>query len=382
MKLEMNKFKRCTKCVMDNLSDDYITFDENGVCNYYLDAVAQMESGSYLPNDKGKKKLDDMISRIKKGGKGKKYDCLMGISGGLDSAYLAYLGGAVWGLRILAVHVDDGFDTELAKRNIDNLCKASHIELKTITPDAEQFNDLTRAFILADLPEVATPQDNILFACLYQCAKEYGIKYFLSGGNFALESILQQGSSSHTVYDMVHNRNIHKLFGTKPINKLPFLSNWQRIWNAHIYGLKTFRPLNYIDYNRNKAIQELNSFCGFTYYGSKHLENALTKVIQLYWYYHKFNIDKRKSHLSSMIVSGQMTRDEALNELERPIYDKDEMEKDLNFVLSKLGLTREVFDSIVARPGKKPTDYRTDRLFSLMNYIASKLLKDKKVLIR
>lgn len=378
----MQEYKRCTKCVMDNLSDDYITFDENGVCNYYHDAVSQMESGSYMPNEEGKKKLDSMIAQIKKDGEGKDYDCLMGISGGLDSSYLAYLGAVKWGLRIMAVHVDDGFDTKMAKQNIQNLCEACHIKLETIVPDTEQFNDLTRAFILAELPNVATPQDNVLFACLYNYAKEHHIKHFLSGGNFALESILQKSKGGTNTMDMVHIRDIHKKFGTKPIDKLPLMTNWQRLWNAKIYGIHTNRPLNYLDYNRNRAIRELKDFCGFTYYESKHLENVLTKVVQLYWYYHKFGIDKRKSHLSSMIVSGQMTREEALKELEKPIYDKSEMDKDINDVLSVLKLDRNLFDEIVARPGKRSVDYKTDRLFVWANKLISKVVKDKKSLVK
>ena len=378
----MNQFQMCTKCVMDNLSDDTITFDENGVCNYYLDAVAQMKSGSYLPNEEGKKKLNEIIARIKKDGEGKEYDCLMGISGGLDSSYLAYLGAVKWGLRIMAVHVDDGFDTDLAKHNIMNLCDACHIELKTITPDAVQFNDLTRAFILAELPNVATPQDNVLFACLFDYAKRHHIKYFLSGGNFALECILQKSKGGTNTMDMVHIRDIHKRFGTKPMDKLPLMTNWQRIWNAKVLGIHSIRPLNYIDYNRNRAIQELKDFCGFTYYEAKHLENTLTKVVQLYWYYNKFGIDKRKSHLSSMIVSGQMTREEAMKELEKPVYDKAKMDKDINDVLAVLNLDRKTFDEIVSRPGKNATDYKTDRLFVLTNKLISFIVKDKKKLVR
>lgn len=183
----------------------------------------------------------------------------MGISGGLDSSYLAYLGAKKWGLRILAVHIDDGYDTDLAKTNIANLCKACKIELKTIVPDAEQFNDLTRAYFLAEVPNVAVPQDNILFACLYDYAKKYGIKYFLSGGNFALEGILQKGNS-YQAYDTVNIKAIHKRFGRIPIDKLPLLSQTGRDIDAYIHGIKSLRPLNYIDYNRDRAIKELSDF--------------------------------------------------------------------------------------------------------------------------
>ena len=182
--------------------------------------------------------------------------------------------------------------------------------------------------------------------------------------------------------DMVHIRDIHKRFGTKSLDKLPMMTNWQRLWNVKIYGIHTNRPLNYIDYNRNRAIQELKDFCGFTYYEAKHLENTLTKVVQLYWYYNKFGIDKRKSHLSSMIVSGQMSREDALKELEKPMYDKASMDRDIDLVLSKLDLDRETFDEIVARPGKISSDYKTDKLFVWANKLVSKVVKDKKSLIK
>lgn len=366
----MKEIRRCTKCVMDNEADNTITFDENGVCNYYNNAVAQIGK-VYFPNEEGERRLKEMIAMLKKEGEGKKYDCLMGISGGLDSTYLAYLGAVKWGLRILAVHVDDGFDTDLAKANIKNLCKACNIEMKTITPDAEQFNDLTRAFFLAEVPNVATPQDNILFACLYDYARKYKVYNFLSGGNFALECILEQGNT-YTVYDMVHNKDIHKKFGRKPIDKLPFLSQWQRSWDMYIRGIKSLRPLNYIDYNRARALKELGDFCNYQYYEAKHLENILTSVIQRYWFYHKFKVDKRKSHLSSMIVSGQMTREEALDELAKPMYDKEKMDKDIDIVLKAIDLDRATFDKLVARPGKQHTDYKTDKLYSFVQRLRGK----------
>ncbi len=363
----MREIKKCTRCIMDDRSDDTITFDENGICNYCKNAL-QNKDTLYFPNETGKKKIVEMVNRLKKEGEGKEYDCLMGISGGLDSAYLAYLGSMKWGLRICAVHIDDGYDTDLAKQNIKNLCAKCHIDLKTITPDAEQFNDLTRAYFLAEVPNVAIPQDNILFACIYNYAKKYKIYNFLSGANYSLECILQHGNT-YTAYDMVNVRDIHKKFGRKPIDKLPFLSQWQKVWDINIHHINTLTPLDYIDYNKERAIKELHDFCGFTYYDAKHLENKLTKVIQLYWFYHKFNVDKRTSHLSSLIVSGQMTREQALKETEKPVYDKEAMDRDLEEILNKLDFSREEFDKIVFRPGKQHTDYKTDKLYIIIRIL-------------
>lgn len=369
--------KTCTRCVLNDSTDSSMSFDENGVCNYCTEALERKDI-VYFPNEEGKKKMDALVNRLKSEGKGKKYDCMMGISGGLDSAYLAYI-GYKYGLRILAIHIDDGFDAPVASENINKLCEACGIELITIKPDAEQYNDLTKAFFLAEVPNVAMPQDNILFAELYRYAKKNGVKTFLSGGNFALESILQKSDFSDdgvNAYCVGQIKDIHNKFGSKDVDKLCFMNNFQRIAYRYVLGISSVRPLNFIDYDREKAIRELNEFCGFEYYESKHCENILTKVIQLYWLPKKFHYDKRTSHLSSMIVSGQLTRGEALQLLSKPICDEKQMDADVNTVCSKLGLSRSEFDGIVIRPGKRHSDYKT----SLSYFIAHKLFY--KMLVR
>lgn len=373
----MNKnIQVCKRCVMDNKSDDTITFDSNGYCNYCTEALNILPY-SYFPNQEGQDKINKMISDLKEKNADKKYDCLMGISGGLDSSYLAYLGAKEWGLRILAVHIDDGFDEPLAVRNITKLCKACEIDLVNVKPDADQFYDLTRSFLLAEVPNLAIPQDNILFSCLYRLAREYDVNTFLSGTNFSLECILQKGNT-HDSSDATHIKDIHNKFGKKDINNLSLLSAKQKVLNKYIYKIETIRPLNYIDYNKDKAISKLEEFCGFQYYDSKHLENTLTKFIQLYWFYHKFNVDKRTSHLSSLIVSGQMTRDEALTELEKELYDKDAMERDIEFIISKIGITREELDLIISRPGKQHNYYKTSNINKYANILNNKIKNLKK----
>lgn len=353
----MPDFQCCNRCIMDNVSDTNIRFDQDGNCNYCTAALA-VKPYRYFPNTEGEEKLRHLLTVLKNEGKGKEFDCIMGISGGLDSAYLAYLGAVKWGLRILAVHVDDGFDTELAKKNIKNLVEKAGITLVTIKPDEEQFLDLNRSFLYAEVPNLAIPQDNVLFAALYDFARKKKIKYFLSGQNFSLESILQSGNT-HSAYDLVHIKTIHKLFGTKPINKLPLISWQRRMIDNRILHLKTVTPLDYIDYNKERAIKELHDFSGFIYYEAKHLENVLTKVIQLVWFKEKFKVDKRTSHLSSLIISGQLSRDEALRLYAQPAYDKEQMEKDITFVLDKLQIPREDFDRILQSSPKQHTDYRT-----------------------
>ena len=356
----MKHYQICTRCVMDNASDSTITFDEHGCCDYCTKALSKINTTMYFPNESGRQKLNEMISQIKTENKGKPYDCIMGISGGLDSSYLAYLGHQ-WGLRILGVHIDDGFDTEISRSNIRKLCDKAHIELRTITPDAEQFNDLTLAYMKAGVPNLAVAQDNVLFAYLYDMAAKEQLCYFLSGGNFALECILQKDHVFDAM-DTVNIRDIHRRFGTKPVNKLKFISPYKKYLNIKRRKAITLRPLDYIDYNRERAFAELKEFCGFEYYGSKHLENILTAFIQLYWFPKKFGVDKRRSHLSSMIVSGQMTRDEALAELQKPLYDETLMQEYIRIIKKKLGISDDEFIEIMSAPAHEHTDYKTDRL--------------------
>lgn len=357
-------YQRCVRCIMDNASDKTIKFDENGVCNYCTEALNEINTTTYFPNEEGQRKLESMLKKIKEANKDKDYDCIMGISGGLDSAYLAYLGHK-WGLRILAVHIDDGFDTEISKENISKLCEAANIELKVIKPDAYQFNELTKAYMRAGVPNLAVPQDNILFAFLYDVAKKSGVKYVLSGGNFALECILQQGNT-HNAMDVVNIKDINKKFGKAPINKLKFVSSYKKYLMSKTGKLVNLRPLNYINYNREQAFRELEEFCGFKYYGRKHLENMLTAFLQLYWLPKKFGVDKRTSHLSSMIVSQQITRDEALQFLEEPLYENDLMQEYISFIKNRLNLSDDEFELLMKAETHQHTEYKTDKLSEII----------------
>ena len=364
----MEKIRICKRCVMNNVSDTTIRFDENGYCNYCTDALAEIDTTVYFPNKRGKEKLNAMIDKIKQENKDKAYDCIMGISGGLDSSYLAYLGYTL-GLRILAVHIDDGYDTEISKRNIKKICDKCGIELRNITPDAEQFDALTLAYMKAGVPNLAIPQDNILFAFLYKNVVDERLKYFLSGGNFALECILQKDHLFNAM-DTVNIKDIHKRFGTKPVDKLQFISSYEKYINDKLGRAVTLRPLNFINYNRERAFKELYEFCGFEYYGRKHLENMLTAFVQTYWYPKKFGVDKRTSHLSSMIVSGQMTRDEALKELQEPVYD-EVMENYIGIIKNRLGISDRQFEEIMEAPTHEHEEYRTDKFGKVVRKILS-----------
>ena len=352
--------RTCTRCIMNDSADPTITFDENGYCNYCTDALAKINTTAYFPNEEGEKRLHALLEQVKKSGEGKMYDCIMGISGGLDSAYLAYL-GYTWGLRILAVHVDDGYDTDVSKENVRKLVEKTGIKMITVTPDAEQYNALLLAYMRAGVPNLAVPQDNILLKCLFDAVKEYKIPYFLSGDNFALECVLQRGNTYQSM-DVVNIRDIHKRFGTQPINKLKFISAYEKYYSTRVAGMHLEKPLNYIDYNRERAFRELKEFCGFEYYGRKHLENKFTAFLQLRWLPEKFGVDKRLSHLSSMIVSGQMTRAEALAEAARPICEGVPMDEYVAEIKANMHLSDAEFEEIMRAPTHQHTEYKTDRL--------------------
>ena len=353
-------YQVCQRCIMDNQSDQDIVFDQEGNCNYCETALQEINTSTYFPNERGRKKLEDMLHTIKETNRDKPFDCIMGISGGLDSSYLAYL-GYKWGLRILAVHIDDGYDTEISKSNIQKLCAAAHIDLRVIKPDREQFNDLVLAYMKAGVPNLAIPQDNILFAFLYDTIRKEGIKYFLSGGNFALENILQKNGVFNSM-DTRNIKDIHKKFGTKGMDKLKFISSYRKYLDQKAGKIIELRPLNWLDYNRDRAFQELSDFCDFTYYDKKHLENILTAFVQLYWLPRKFNYDKRRSHLSSMIVSGQMTRDQALQELAEPLYDEQMMADYIRIIKQNLGLTDAEFEALMQAKTHQHEDYKVDHL--------------------
>lgn len=368
-----SQYKQCTRCIMENKSDNTIKFNEKGECNYCTHAL-EIKDKVYFPNEEGQKRLSALIYKLKKDNKKHNYDCLMGISGGLDSSYLAYLGSVKWRLRILAVHVDDGFDTEISKRNIERISDFPNLDLKIVKPDTEQFNELTKSYMRAGVPNLAVPQDNVLFAAVYEFMKKNKLRSFVSGANYALECILQAGNT-HTAYDLKNLKYIHNRFGEGALNKLTLLSELKKDIDVYLLKIETLAPLNFIDYNRDRAMQELMDYCGFEYYGSKHLENDLTKFVQQYWFYHKFGVDKRTSHLSSMIASSQMTREEALRQYAMPLYDEEDMQATITRVLEKLGMSREEFDKIMAAPGYQHTDYPTSFYLKAYPYMAKVIKK-------
>lgn len=343
----MSEYRICNRCVMDTNGDPDITFDANGCCNYCTEAL-HLRGEVPAPGDLSK--VEDLFMRIKAECKDAPYDCLVGVSGGLDSSYILYLGNK-FGLRMLGVHIDDGLDTDVAKKNIAALCEKSGVTLRSVSPDPEQYRDLTLSFFKASVPNLAIPQDNLILAALTDAVKEYRLKYLLHGSNFSMESILQSGNS-YTAADSVHIRAIQKQFSGKPIDKLRLTDTFENsVLKRFRKDVIRVKPLDMIDYRFDTAVRELRDFCGYEYYGAKHHESILTRFMQCWYLPEKFGVDKRKSHLSSLIVSGQLTREEALARLALPKYSSEELkEADFNALAAFLGLTRKEFDELVSQP--------------------------------
>lgn len=350
----MSEYKICKRCVMDTNGDPSITFDENGYCNYCTEAIDLLDQEKEQINEQ---KLKALFDKIKQDCKDDPYDCLVGVSGGLDSSYIIYLGHK-YGLRMLGLHIDDGLDTETAKKNVRNLCEKAQVDLVNISPDPEQYRDLLLSFFKASVPDLAIPQDNLILSALTDAVKKYKLKYLLHGYNLSMESILQSGNG-YTASDSVHIRAIQKQFSGKPIDKLRLTNTFETsVLKRLRKDVIQVYPLNMIDYRFDQVLSELQEFCDYDYYGGKHHESVLCRFMQCWYLPVKFGVDKRKSHLSSMIVSGQMTREAALEQLKHPEYVSEEMEEyDRNTLAEFMGISREEFDAIVNLPPKSHDDY-------------------------
>jgi N-acetyl sugar amidotransferase len=344
-------FQQCTRCVIDTIDDPRIEFDQNGVCNYchFYDDL-EKRIGSSRPNTSNL--LEKTIEEIKRVGEGKQYDCIVGLSGGTDSSYMAHMAKTL-GLRPLAVHLDNGWNSELAAQNIEKLTATLDFDLFTYVIDWPEFRDLQLAYLKASVIDIEAITDHAIAGCLYQTAYDHGIKYIVSGENVATEAIMLP----HWVYrksDHLNIKAIHREYGTIPLKSFPLMT-FKRKRKYKKAGIQIFRILNYLPYNKSDAKHTLASQFCWRDYGGKHYESVFTRFYQGYILPTKFGVDKRKAHLSSLVCAGQMTREEALEEIGKPIYDPDLLRIDREFVLKKFGLSSQVFDDLMRMP---PRDHR------------------------
>jgi len=352
--MSSNPYQICNRCIMDT-SDPEITFDEQGNCKHCNSAIEQAKT-YWFPNEQGKNMLDNIFNKIKEEGKGKEYDCILGLSGGVDSSYLAYLAVSN-GLRPLAVHVDCGWNSELAVKNVENIVKKLNIELFTVVVNWEEMKDLQRAFFKASIPDQDIPQDHAIFAAVYNYANKYNIKYVLNGVNFATESIMPSNWGFQGM-DYTHLKDVHKKFGKRKLLSYPHVNFFKRyIYYTLVKRMKIVTPLNYINYDKEAVIEIMKKELGWQYYGGKHHESRFTKFFQSYYLPVKFGFDKRRGHLSSLIVSGQISREEALNQIKEEIYRENEIDFDLEFVAKKLDWTVEEFKNILNFPPRRHQEF-------------------------
>ena len=349
-------YQRCTNCVMDT-SDSAITFDEHGVCDFCNDFYQNIQ-----PSWQDKLKDPDLLRRtaeqIKAASKGRKYDCIIGMSGGVDSSYLCYVAKELMGLNPLVYSVDTGWNLNVAVENIERIVKALDLDMYTEVVDWNEMKDLQLAFFKSQVPYQDTPQDHAIFAGLYNYAVKHGIQYVLTGANSATECIR---SPVEWVYmnDLKMIRDIHHKFGTRPLKTFPLCGMVKyRVYYPIFKGMKRVAPLDMVEYNKEKVKLFLQERFGWQPYEKKHYENVFTRFYEGYYLPHKFGYDKRKCYFSNEILAGTMTREEALAELEQPPYDPQQMEEDKAYIAKKLGLTVEEFQTIIDGENKTFRDYR------------------------
>jgi N-acetyl sugar amidotransferase len=335
-------------------SDPDISFNEKGICNHCRRYIVELPKRTY----KGKaavKNLNILLNKIKKSGKNKDYDCIIGVSGGVDSTYVAYLCNEL-SLRPLAIHFDNGWNSDLAVSNIKKILDKLKIDLVTYVINWEEFRSLQVSFLKASTPDSEIPTDHAINALLFQEASKRGIKFIISGMNFATESMsVPAWSYGHS--DWKYIKNVHKNFENTSINSYPRFTFLHLFWWTYIKGIKNVSILNYMEYNKKKVINLLIKVLNWTYYGGKHFESVYTRFFQGYILPVKFGIDKRRGHLSDLINDCQITRDEALIEMGKESYPSTLLEEDKMFVLKKFGFTNEQFQEIMNLPIKSYQNY-------------------------
>ncbi len=341
-------------------SDPNIQFNEIGNCNYCEEWLVRMKNETFIANPK--QNLEKLVERIKDIGRDREFDCLIGVSGGVDSTYVAYLVKKKLGLRPLAVHLDNGWNSELAVDNITRALTSLKIDLFTHVIDWDEFRDLQLSFFKASVTNIEIATDHAINAILHRTAAQNNIKYIISGGNIRGEGIYPKSWGWYNL-DLRHLLSIHKQFGSVPLKTYPRLSLVTLAYNTFIRGIRTTPILNYIDYNRIEAQKLLQQELGWRPYGGKHYESVFTRFFQGYILPRKFGIDKRRPHLSTLVVAGDISRADALKELDRDPYADASVEQDLEFTLKKLNFTMAEFNQYMISPPKSHQDYPTNAWF-------------------
>jgi N-acetyl sugar amidotransferase len=366
-------FTMCSRCILDT-GIASVKLDENGVCNYChkYDEMAARTIGR--DREKRYKEFAAIVKRMKEDGRNKKYDCILGLSGGMDSSYLALI-TKEYGLRPLVVHFDNGWNSELAVSNIENIVKTLGYDLYTYVIDWEAFKELQRAYIKASVVDIEVPTDQLIFSALYKIAKENKIKYILSGFNVKTEEMLPVEWYYMYKSDYRNLVDIFNQFGNGKLPKKLLTNYYRRQYYQKISGIQSIPPLFYLDFDLKEVKQRLQNEVGWRPYPNKHFESIFTRFYQGYMLPVKFGIDKRKAHLSSLVVSGLITREEALAEYNSNTYPEEEKLADREYVTKKLGFSNEEFNSIMSAPRRDHGDFKSDNNRSFTQRLFDKGLR-------
>lgn len=342
-------------------TDSAIRFDSRGVCdhcnNFHSSTQPKWHTG-----EKGRATLARLVEDIHREGTGKDFDCIIGMSGGIDSSYLTYMAKEQLGLRPLVFHVDAGWNSQIAVNNIERVIDGLELDLFTEVIDWEVMKDLQLAFFRSGVPHIDTPQDHAFFATMYKFANEHKIKYILTGANLSTECVRNPLEWMYYQSDSTQIRDIHRQYGTGTLDRFPLTTIlWHKVYLPYVRGIQVVRPLNYSPYIKQEAMALLESRFGWQPYPQKHFESRFTRFYESYWLPERFGYDVRKVQYSSLILTGQMTREEALAKLAEPPYDKEVIGQEIEFVASKLGITVDELNGYMSLPKRTYRDFKSQR---------------------
>jgi N-acetyl sugar amidotransferase len=351
------KYQQCAVSVMDTIADPDISFDEKGICNYYYD-YRKVVGQHILPPGRREEELARIVKKIKEDGRGKKYNCIIGLSGGVDSTYVAWL-CREHGLNPLAVHLDNGWNSELAVSNIENIVRKLNIDLHTLVVEWNEFRDIQLAYLRASVVDIEVVSDHAIFATMYKLARKYNLPYILSGTNIVTEHIMPR-TWLYSKMDYRNLQDIHNRYGMMKLKTFPSFPFWKHVYYNGMLRLRPISILNYIEYNKAAVKKTIAEKLDWRDYGGKHYESLFTKFYQAYILPVKFSIDKRKPHLSNLVFSGQLGKESALEELRKPLYNEEELAQDMEYVIKKFGLTQQEFDAIMQTPPRAHHEFKSD----------------------
>jgi N-acetyl sugar amidotransferase len=371
----------CTNCIMDT-SDSNITFDAGGWCdyctNYYRHIVPNWQC-----DETGTQQLAKDIDEIKRRGKGRDHDCVIGISGGVDSSYVTYLAKQKFGLRPLLLHVDAGWNSQQAVNNIEKLVDGLGLDLYTEVVDWLEMRDLQLAFFKAQVPHLDTPQDHAFFAGLYNFAAQHDVKYIITGANYSTECVREPLEWHYHASDLRQLKDIHHRFGSRPLKTFPMADIFTyKLYYRYVKGVRVVKPLNNVPYIKEEAMQLLVDRFGWQRYAHKHYESRFTRFYEGYWLPTKFGYDKRRAHFSSLILTKQMTRDEALCKIAQRAYDDETIAQDFEYVATKLDLGVDSLRALMHAPNKTYRDYKNSMPLISAGTQVLRLLGLQKAIIR